>query len=127
MGESLIIEGSATTAAFEQDLEKGLVPSLPAGHIVLMDNLATHKSARVELLIKARVCQLLFLPSYSPDFSPIEETFSKMKTSLRRAGARTQEALHEAIGHALLAVTAQDAQGWFRHCRYLPAAEKLAG
>jgi len=127
IGESMLIEGSATTGAFEQYIEKVLAPALTAGQIVLMDNLAAHKSARVEELIQARECQLLFLPSYSPDFSPIEETFSKLKTSLRRAGARTQEALHEAIGHALLTITTQDAQGWFRHCGYLPAAEKPAG
>jgi len=67
---------------------------------------------------------LLFLPGYSPDFSPIEETFSKLKTHLRRVGARTREALQEAICQALLTVTAQDAQGWFRHCGYLPAGGK---
>ncbi|MFL5627339.1 MAG: transposase, partial [Ktedonobacteraceae bacterium] len=68
-------------------------------------------------------CQVLFLPAYSPDFSPIEETFSKVKTFLRRAGARTREALQDAICQALLTVTAQDAHGWFCHCGYLPAKE----
>lgn len=121
MGESMIIEGSANAVAFEQYIEEILAPSLTAGQIVIMDNLAAHKGKKVEDLIKARGCQLLFLPGYSPDFSPIEETFSKLKTHLRRAGARTREALQEAIGQALLAVTAQDAQGWFRHCGYLPA------
>jgi DDE superfamily endonuclease len=77
-----------------------------------------------EELIQARGCQLLFLPASSPDFSPIEETFSKVKTFLRRAGARTCEALQEAICQALLTVTAQDAHGWFRHCGYLPAKEE---
>lgn len=75
----------------------------------------------IEKLIQDRGCQVLFLPSYSPDFSPIEETFSKLKMFLRRVGARTREALHETIGQALLTVTAQDAQGWFRHCGYEPA------
>jgi cell wall assembly regulator SMI1 len=74
-----------------------------------MDNLAAHKSAKIEKLIQERGCQLLFLPGYSPDFSPIEETFSKFKTFLRRVGARTREALYEAIGQALLTITAQDA------------------
>ncbi len=120
MGEALILEGSATAVAFEQYIEQILAPSLTTGQIVLMDNLAAHKSAKVENLIKARGCQVLFLPSYSPDFSPIEEAFSKLKTHLRRTGARTREALQEAIGQALLAVTAQDAQGWFGHCGYLP-------
>ncbi len=84
-----------------------------------MDNLQAHKSARVRLAIEAKGCQILFLPGYSPDFSPIEEAFSKLKTVLRRAGARTREALEEAIAQALLTITAQDAQGWFQHCGYL--------
>src|SRR2546421_8988391 len=71
--------------------------SITAGQIVIMDNLAAHKGKKVEQLIQSKGCQLLFLPAYSPDFSPIEETFSKLKTYLRRAGARTREALQEAI------------------------------
>ncbi len=124
MGESMIIEGSANAAAFERYVEEILAPSLTAGQIVIMDNLAAHKGKKVEQLIQAKGCQLLFLPAYSPDFSPIEETFSKLKTALRRAGARTRETLQEAICQALLMVTAQDAQGWFRHCGYLPAKER---
>src|SRR5436305_3452450 len=125
IGESMIIEGAANAAAFERYVEEILAPSLSPGQIVIMDNLAAHKSAKVEELIQARSCQLLFLPAYSPDFSPIEETFSKVKTFLRRAGARTREALQEAISRALLTVTAQDAHGWFRHCGYLPAKESV--
>lgn len=109
MGESMIIEGSANAAAFERYVEEILAPSLTAGQIVIMDNLAAHKGKKVEQLIQAKGCQLLFLPAYSPDFSPIEETFSKLKTALRRAGARTRETLQEAICQALLMVTAQDA------------------
>lgn len=124
MGESMIIEGSANAAAFERYIEEILAPSLIAGQIVIMDNLAAHKGKKVEQLIQAKGCQLLFLPSYSLDFSPIEETFSKLKTFLRRLGARTREALQEAICQALLTVTAQDAHGWFRHCGYLPAKQE---
>jgi transposase len=124
MGESMIIEGAANAAAFEQDIEEILAPSLAPGQIVIMDNLAAHKGKRVEELIQARGCELLFLPAYSPDLSPIEETFSKVKTFLRRVGARTREALQEAICQALLTVTAQDAHGWFRHCGYLPTNEQ---
>jgi len=122
IGESMLIEGSANAVAFEQYIEQILAPCLTAGQMVLMDNLAAHKSARVEEVIQARGCQLHFLPSYSPDFSPIEETFSKLKTFLRRAGARTREALQEAIVQALQTVTAQDAQGWFQHGGYFPQA-----
>jgi hypothetical protein len=74
----------------------------------------------VRQAIEARGCRLLFLPSYSPDFSPIEEAFSKLKTVLRRLGARTREALQEAMAQALDLITAQDARGWFTHCGYPP-------
>jgi transposase len=125
MGAAFILEGSANTTAFELYVEHVLVPSLHAGQIVVMDNLQVHKSARVRTAIEAQGCQLLFLPSYSPDLTPIEEAFSKLKTALRRAGARTRETLEEAIGQALLTITAQDAQGWFQHCGYLlPSQER---
>jgi transposase len=89
-----------------------------------MDNLQAHKSARVQQAIEAKGCQLLFLPGYSPDLSPIEEAFSKLKTALRRAGARTREALEAVISQALFTITAQDAQGWFRHCGYVLTHER---
>ena len=116
----MILEGSANGAAFEIYVEQLLVPSLQAGQIVVMDNLRAHKGERVRQAIEANGCQVLFLPGYSPDFSPIEETFSKLKMSLRRTGARTREALEEAICQALPTVTSQDAHGWFRHCGYFP-------
>jgi transposase len=118
IGETMILEGSANAQVFEIYLEQILAPSLQAEQIVIMDNLSTHKGQKVRQLIEARGCHLLFLPAYSPDFSPIEEAFSKIKAALRRAGARTHEALQEAIGQALLTVTAADASGWFRHCGY---------
>ncbi len=87
-------------------------PSLSPGRVVVLDNLAAHKGERVRELIEGRGCELLFLPPYSsPDFSPIEEAFSKLKALLRRAAARTRGALVEAIGRALDAVTARDARG----------------
>jgi transposase len=89
-----------------------------------MDNLQVHKGARVRQLIESQGCQVLFLPAYSPDLSPIEETFSKLKAFLRRAKARTREALQEAIMQGLLTVTSQDAHGWFEHCGYASGAER---
>lgn len=86
--------------------------------MVLLDNLKAHKPKRIRELIEARGAQVLFLPSYSPDLNPIEEAFSKIKTILRKVGARTREALIEAIAEALCAITAVDAAGWFRHCGY---------
>lgn len=85
-----------------------------------MDNLRVHKTARVQQLIEDRGCHLLFLPASSPDCSPIEETFSKVKAFLRRTEARTRETLPEAIAQALLTVKPQDADGWFGHCGYTP-------
>jgi transposase len=118
MGEAFILEGSADATVFELYIEQIFAPSLHAGQIVILDNLNTHTGVKVRQAIESRVCQLLFLPSYSPDLSPIEEAFSKLKACLRRLGARTQEALQEAIEQALLAITARDACGWFTHCGY---------
>jgi transposase len=118
MGACMSIEGAVNARIFEAYVEQILAPSLLAGQIVVLDNLSVHKGERVRQLIEARGCELLFLPAYSPDYSPIEETFSKLKAFLRRVGARTHEALQEAISLALETVTAQDALGWFTHCGY---------
>lgn len=120
MGEAMIIDGSIDAVAFERYVEEILAPSLTVGQIVVMDNLAAHTGKKVEQLIEAKGCRILFLPSYSPDFSPIEECFSKIKAFLRRAQARTRETLMEALCQALLTITSSDAAGWFQHCGYLP-------
>ncbi len=125
MGAAMILEGGVNALAFEAYVEQVLVPTLQPGQTVVMDNLSVHKVARVQQLIENRGCRLLFLPAYSPDFSPIEETFSKIKAFLRRAGTRTREALQDAIAQALLTVTSQDALGWFRHCGYPPPQGSL--
>ncbi len=83
-----------------------------------MDNLTAHKGERVRELIEGRECELLYLPPYSPDFNPIEEAFAKIKGVLRKAEARTREALVEAMGKALGAVSARDARGFFEHSGY---------
>ena len=85
---------------------------------MVMDNLSAHKGERARKLIEDRGCELLFLPPYSPDLNPIEEAFSKIKQLLRVIGARAKEALVEAIGKALGAVTAKDARSFFAHCGY---------
>ncbi len=125
IGEAMLLDGSADSAAFEIYIEQILAPSLRPGQIVILDNLSIHLGSRVKDAIEERGCQLLFLPAYSPDFSPIEGAFSKLKTILRRAGARTREALQDAIIHALPTITAKDALGWFRHCGY-PTLETAA-
>ena len=125
MGPCLTVEGSTTKAVFETYVEQVLAPSLRPGRVVVMDNLGAHRGDRVRELIEARGCSLLYLPPYSPDFSPIEEAFSKLKALLRKAKARAREALVEAIGQALESVSAKDARGWFGHCGYLLGAQPL--
>jgi len=124
MGEALMLDGAADAAAFEVYVEQLLAPSLKPGQIVILDNLSIHLGPRVRQAIEAKGCRLLFLPAYSPDFSPIEEAFSKLKTFLRRQGPRTREALQEAIAQALTLITTQDACGWFLHCGYPPPADE---
>ncbi len=118
MGPAMILTGAADTKAFEAYVERVLAPSLESGKVVVMDNLSVHKSERVRQLIEDRGCWLLFLPAYSPDLTPIEEAFSKLKGILRRAEVRTRDALEAVISEALSAITATDALGWFRHCGY---------
>jgi transposase len=98
--------------------EHFLAPTLRVGQVVVMDNLSAHKGEGIRKVIEDRGCELLFLPPYSPDLNPIEEAFSKLKRSMRVIGARTKEALAEAIGKALDAVGAWDARGFFTHCGY---------
>jgi transposase len=83
-----------------------------------MDNLSPHKAPRVRRLIERAGCRLLFLPPCSPDFSPIEPAWSKLKTLLRGVGARTTEALHAALATLVDAITTSDARGYFRHSGY---------
>ena len=116
---AMTIEGPADGLVFEAFVWQVLCPTLQPGQIVVMDNLSTHKSAKVRELIESRGCQLWFLPTYSPDLNPIEMAWSKLKAYLRVLGARTREMLEEAIGHGLQTITAQDAANWFKHCYQL--------
>ena len=118
MGPCLAVEGSTTRLLFEAYIEKVLLPSLRRGQVVVMDNLSAHKGERLRELVESAGCELLYLPPYSPDFSPIEEAFSKVKGILRKAEARSRDALVEAMGKALDAVTARDARRFFEHCGY---------
>ncbi len=118
MGPCLAVEGATTAMVFEAYIEQVLAPTLRCGQIVVVDNLGAHKSERARELIEGRGCQLFFLPPYSPDFNPIEEAFSKIKGALRKAQARTREALIEALGVAISAIRASDARGFFEHSGY---------
>lgn len=125
MGPSLAVRGSTTAEVFEAYLEHLILPELEEGQMVVMDNLPAHKPKRVRELIEERGCELLYLPSYSPDYNPIEEAFSKIKGILRRAAARTREALIEAMGEALSAVSSRDAWSFFKHAGYHPVGQLL--
>jgi transposase len=125
MGPSLAVEGATTARVFQTYVEKVLVPSLRTGQIVVMDNLGAHRPKRIRELIEHQGCELLYLPAYSPDYNPIEEAFAKIKNLLRKAAARSKEALVEAMGAALSAVTAADAQGFFEHAGYRPLGQLL--
>jgi len=125
MGSCLVVVGSTTKAVFEAYLERVLAPTLRPGQVVVMDNLTSHKGEKVRELIEGRGCELLYLPPYSPDFNPIEEAFAKVKALLRKAGARTREALVEALGAALDAVTVRDARGFLEHCGYRRVGQLL--
>jgi transposase len=121
IGEAMVVEGAIDGAAFEVYLNKLLCPSLKPGQVVVLDNLSVHKGKKVGKLIEAVGCSVRYLPPYSPDYSPIEPCFSKVKEALRAAEARTDDELLDAIGEALQEVTSSDASGWFAHCGYQPA------
>lgn len=114
----MTLAGATSRAVFEAYVEQVLAPTLAPGQVVVLDNLSAHKGGRVRALIEDRGCEVWYLPAYSPDLSPIELAFSKLKERLRRAAARTGEALEQAIAEALDAVTAHDAQSYFAHCGY---------
>ncbi len=115
----MAVEGSTTQKVFEVYLENVLAPTLKPGQVVILDNLGAHRGEKVRELIESRAASVVFLPAYSPDFNPIEEAFSKIKSILKKMAARVREALIEAIGRALEAVRKQDAWGWFAHCGYV--------
>jgi len=112
------LDGPTDRLAFDAYVEHILLPTLRPGDIVVMDNLAPHKSPRAAELIQQAGAELWFLPPYSPDFNPIEKMWSKVKAFLRKIKARTEQTLERAIGAALRTITPQDAAGWFRHCGY---------
>jgi transposase len=125
MGAPMSVEGGTDSAAFEAYVEHFLAPTLREGQVVVLDGLGAHRPKKIRELVEARGADLVFLPSYSPDLNPIEEAFSKVKALVRKEGARLSEALVEAIGRALAAVTAEDAAGWFAHAGYWPQDQPM--
>jgi transposase len=118
VGAGRAFDGATDTACFAAYVERGLAPSLRPGDIVIMANLGCHKTSEVERLIREAGAAVRSLPADSPDLNPIEERFSKRKGFLRAAAARTVDALIDAMGDALRAVTTGDIVGWFKHGGY---------
>ena len=115
---TMTVEGSTNKEVFLTYLENVLCPALRPGQVVIMDHLSVHKNEAVREKIEACGCRLVFLPAYSPDFSPIENAFSKLKNFLRKAKARTQETLEAALTAGLQTIHASDARAWFDHCGF---------
>lgn len=115
---AMTVEGAVDGLAFDAYVHEVLCPSLRPGQVVIFDRLSVHKRKEVREAIEARGCEVLFLPSYSPDLNPIELAFSKLKEFMRRIEARTRDALDDALAAALATVTLQDVIGWFNHAGY---------
>lgn len=118
LGPGLQVEGAIDRVVFDRFITEVLVPSLAPGQVVICDNLSVHKSAVAQAAIEAVGCHLVFLPPYSPDFNPIEQAFSKLKHHLRRAEARTVEAILTATHAAYPQITASDAISYYRQAGY---------
>jgi transposase len=113
-----VIEGAIDGEAFEVYLREVLGPTLKPGDIVVMDNLRVHKVASVELAVKGCGAKIEYLPPYSPDYNPIEKCWSKIKTALRKAKARTVDELLKALKESLLTISTADVRAWFVYCGY---------
>jgi transposase len=115
----MTVDGATDGDVFTAFVREVLAPTLKEGDIVVLDNLGAHRSASARRAVEARGARLQFLPPYSPDMNPIERCWSKIKTALRAAKARTREALEAAIKQAMMTVSASDARAWFKHCGYV--------
>lgn len=121
MVAAMSIEAPTSTPVFLAYVERVLVPALQRQKpdaVVVLDNLRPHHATAVAQAMQRAGLDLLYLPAYSPDLSPIEPGWSKVKTRLRGKAARTAEALEAELGPALDAITPQDAHGWFQQCGY---------
>jgi transposase len=114
----LVVDGAMTSELFVAYVERVLIPELNAGDVVVMDNLSCHTQKAVRERIEAAGFRVLYLPAYSPDLNPIEMAFSKFKRLLRKAAARTVEALWEVIGRLLDRFSPQECANYIRHAGY---------
>ena len=116
----MVLDGPMTGAAFRAYIEQALAPALKPGDVVVMDNLAAHKVAGVSKAIAAAGASILYLPPYSPDLNPIEQFFAKLKALLRKAAARTKEALWATTGQLLDLVPPNECRNYLANSGYEP-------
>jgi transposase len=119
MGAAMVVPGGVNHSVFETYIQELLLPTLKQGDTVLLDNLPAHHASSLVTILRAKHCRVLFLPAYSPDLSPIEAAFAKIKQLLRKAKAETFDNLVAAIDSALQQVTANDAIGFFTNCGFV--------
>ena len=115
---TLLVEGAVDTICFDIFCQQLLPSCLKSGDIIVLDNLGAHRASRIEEIVKEHNGRVLWLPPYSPDFSPIEQMWSKLKTHLRKMKARSREQLDRAVAEGLKLITGSDCRSWFKHCGY---------
>ena len=115
---TMLIEGSVDTVVFNAYCQEVLRPTLQSGDVIVLDNLGAHRASRIEEITRSCGARVIWLPPYSPDFSPIELMWSKLKAYLKKVKSRTQAELEKAIAVALKTITTSDCLNWFRHCGY---------
>jgi transposase len=118
------VEGAVDTDIFNVYVERILRPTLRRGDILVLDNLRAHHASRIEEVAATRGARVIWLSPYSPDFSPIELMWSKIKARMRAAKARTREELEQALVASLELITSSDCRGWFKHCGYQVAPNR---
>jgi transposase len=118
MTAPFVLEGAVNGAWFLAYVEQVLCPTLQAGDLVVLDNLGSHKNAKIRQAIEAKGASLLYLPAYSPDLNPIEMAFAKLKALLRKAAERTTEALWSRIGQLVDSFTANECANYFKAAGY---------
>ncbi|HEV7902514.1 MAG TPA: transposase [Pyrinomonadaceae bacterium] len=118
MVASLLLQGSVDHAAFDLFVNELLLPQLRRGDVLLLDNLPAHKASNIEQSVTQAKAEVIWLPAYSPDFSPNENCWLKIKTLVRGQQPRTVPDLNQAVRTAIQAVTKEDIAAWFTHCGY---------
>ena len=115
---TMLVEGAVDTLCFNAFCENFVRACLSVGDVLVLDNLGAHRASRVEQIAESCGARVIWLPPYSPDFSPIEQMWSKLKTYLKKVKARTREELDRAIADGLKLITESDCRSWFKHCGY---------